>query len=70
MPDNERAWIKWIIGAVIGGAGCGYLTSALLKIVLADTKWMFITSWITPLFVIVSLLFVLFLYTKEKEETM
>lgn len=70
MPDNERSWVKWIIAALLGGAITGYLVSALLKIVLANTKWIVITNWITPIFVILSLLFVLAAYTKEKEDTL
>lgn len=70
MPENERSWIKWIIGALIGGVITGYLVKSLLKIVLEGSRWITITSWIIPIFVILSLLFMLAIYTKEKEDTL
>lgn len=70
MPDNERSWVKWIIVAVAGGALSGYLISSFLKIILEGTKWVVIAGWVTPIFVILSLLFVLLVYTKEKEDTL
>ena len=69
MQDNVRGWIPYIIGAVVGGGAIGYLIKRLLKMILVGEKWVLLINSVVPLFVIGSLLFVLVLYNKDKEDT-
>lgn len=69
MQDNVRGWMPYIIGAVVGGGAIGYLIKRLLKMILVGEKWALLINSAIPLFVIGSLLFVLVLYNKDKEDT-
>lgn len=69
MQDNVRGWMPYIIGAVVGGGTIGYLIKRLLKMILVGEKWALLINSAIPLFVIGSLLFVLVLYNKDKEDT-
>lgn len=69
MQDNVHGWMPYIIGAVVGGGAIGYLIKRLLKMILVGEKWALLINSAIPLFVIGSLLFVLVLYNKDKEDT-
>ncbi len=69
MQDNLRGWMPYIIGAFIGGGAVGYLVKRLLKMILVGEKWALLVNSVIPLFIIGSLVFVLILYNRDKEDT-
>lgn len=69
MQDNVRGWMPYIIGALIGGGAVGYLVKRLLKMILVGEKWALLINSVIPLFIIGSLVFVLILYNRDKEDT-
>ncbi len=70
MDNENRSWFVWVIVAFVAGGILGYVTTKLVKLVVMGAQWEFLINMITPLFIVLSLLFVLLLYQKDKEDTM
>lgn len=68
MTDIEKKWIKYIVLALLLGFIAGRFMMWLLGLILS-TKWVLVVNLMVPVFMIISLLFVGFLYEKEKEKT-
>lgn len=68
MTDIEKKWIKYIVLALLLGFIAGRFMMWLLGLILSP-KWTLVVNLMVPVFMIISLLFVGFLYEKEKEKT-
>lgn len=69
MQSVDKKWIIWITLSIILGFICGELVAYLLKMIFVGAIAELIISLMVPAFIIIFLLFVLYLYNKEKEDT-
>lgn len=69
MKNIDKKWIKWIALSIILGFVGGELLTYLLKMSFNGPILDLIFGLITPAVIVVALLFTLFSYNKEKENT-
>lgn len=69
MRSEDKLWIKWIIFAIIVGALVGKCISVVLGLFLSET-WALLINMVIPATIILGLVSVLYLYQRQKENTL
>ena len=69
MRDEDKRWIKWIIFSIVAGFLIGKTISVLLDLFLSDMWVLFVNASI-PVCIVFALLIVLYLYQRDKENTL
>ena len=69
MENFDKKWIKWIILSVLFGFILGLLVNYLVGMVATGLFLSLVNIFAVPGFIILFLLFTLYEYNKEKEDT-
>ena len=69
LQNIDKKWILWIALSIVLGFISGELVAYLLKMVFVGVIAELIISLMVPAFIIIFLLFTLYSYNREKEDT-